>query len=87
MMFVRKLPQQYLQTYREDNVQNTHTQYVHSVLFKTYLQLSIHVMHRMHTFYIMYTYIHTIVCKKKLQQILHRPDTQCHGCALHAIQW
>ncbi len=37
----------------------------HSVLFKTYLQLSIHVMHRMYTFYIMYTYIHTIVCGKK----------------------
>ncbi len=37
----------------------------HSVRFKTYLQLSIHVIHRMYTFYIMYTYIHTIVCKKK----------------------
>ncbi len=64
----------------------------HSVLFKTYLQLSIHVMHRMYTFYIMYIiyitlYIHTIVCEKKLQQILDRPDTQCHGCALHGIQW
>ncbi len=59
----------------------------HSVLFKTYLQLSIHVMHRMYTLYIMYTYIQTIVCGKKLQQILHRPDTQCHGCALHGIQW
>ncbi len=23
----------------------------------------------------------------KVQQILHRPDTQCHGCALHGIQW
>ncbi len=28
----------------------------HSV---TYLQLSVHVMHRMYTFYIMYMYIHT----------------------------
>ncbi len=59
----------------------------HSVLFKTYLQLSIHVMHRRYTFYIMYTYTHTIVCKKKLQQIIHRPDTQCHECTLHGIQW
>ncbi len=59
----------------------------HSVLFKTYLQLSIHVMHRMYRFYIMYRYIHTIVCEKKLQQIWHRPDMQCHGCALHGIQW
>ncbi len=41
-------------------------------------------MHHMYTFYIMYTYIHTIVCEKK---ILHRPDTQCHGCVLHGIQW
>ncbi len=23
----------------------------------------------------------------KVQQILHRPDTQCHGCALDGIQW
>ncbi len=59
----------------------------HSVLFKTYLQLSINVMQRMYTFYIMYTYIHTIVCEKKLLQILHRSDTQCHGYALHGIQW
>ncbi len=22
-----------------------------------------------------------------LQQIIHRPDTQCHGYALHGIQW
>ncbi len=36
----------------------------HSVLFKTYLQLSIHVMHRMYTFYIMYTYTHNSMRKK-----------------------
>ncbi len=40
-------------------------------------------MHRMYTFYIMYTYKHTIVRKKKLQQIIHRPDTQYHECTLH----
>ncbi len=36
----------------------------YSVLFKTYLQLSIHVMHRMYTFYIMYTYTHNSMQKK-----------------------
>ncbi len=33
--------------------------YIYSV-HTVYLQLSIHVMHRMYAFYIMYTYIHTI---------------------------
>ncbi len=51
----------YLQTYTDDNAQYTHIYiYIlstHSVLFKTYLQLS---THSMYTFYIMYTYIHTI---------------------------
>ncbi len=72
---------------RRQCAEYTYIYSVHTVLLKTYLQLSIHVMHCMNTFYIMYTYIHTIVCEKKLQQILHRPDTQCHGCALHGIQW
>ncbi len=45
----------YLQTYRENNVQNTHTytRYTQCTVcteFKTYLQLSIHVMHHMYTF-------------------------------------
>ncbi len=53
----------------------------HSVLFKTYLQLSVHVMHCMYTFYIMYTYTHnSMQQKKKLQQILHRPDVMDVHC-------
>ncbi len=54
----------------------------HSVLFKTYLQLSIHVMHRMYTFYIMYTYIHIIVCEKSgsrfyIGRICNVMDVRC----------
>ncbi len=58
---------QYILTdlYRRQCAEYTYIYSVHSVLFKTYLQLSRHVMHRMYTFYIMYTYIHTIVCRKK----------------------
>ncbi len=43
----------YLQNYTEDNVQNTHTytQYTQCTI-KTYLQLSIHIIHRMYTLYI-----------------------------------
>ncbi len=37
-----------------------HIQSTHSVLFKTYLQLPIHIIHSMNTFSIMYTYTHTI---------------------------
>ncbi len=33
----------------------------------------------MYTFYIMYTSMHTYA---KVQQIIHKLDTQCHGCAL-----
>ncbi len=51
----------YIQTYTEDNVQNTHTLYTQCTI-KTYLQLSIHIIHRMYTFDILYTYIHTIIC-------------------------
>ncbi len=65
----------------------------HSVLFKTYLQLAIiiliiitryapyvHILHYAHI------YTHSSM-RKKVQQILRRPDTQCHGCALDGIQW
>ncbi len=52
----------YLQTSTDDNVQNTYTQYTQCTI-KTYLQLSIHILHSMYTFYIMYTNIHTIVCE------------------------
>ncbi len=65
----------------------------HSVLFKTYLQLAIiiliiitryapyvHILHYAHI------YTHSSM-RKKVQQILRRPDTQCHGCALDVIQW
>ncbi len=55
----------YLQTYTEDNVQNTHTytQYMQCTI-KTYLQLSIHILHSMYTFYIMYTYTHNSMQKR-----------------------
>ncbi len=50
----------YLQTYTDDNVQYTHTytQYTQCTIRHTY-KLSIHIIHRMYTFYFMYTYIHT----------------------------
>ncbi len=35
---------------------------VHTVYYYTYLQLSRHIIHHMYIFYIMYTYIHTIIC-------------------------
>ncbi len=47
---------------------HTYTQYTQCTI-KTYLQLSIHVMYRMYTFYIMYTYIHTIVCEKRCNRL------------------
>ncbi len=55
----------YLQTYTEDNVQNTHTytQYTQCTI-KTYLQLSIHILHSMYTLYIVYTYTHNNMRKK-----------------------
>ncbi len=56
----------------------------HSVLFKTYLQLSIHIMHHMYTFYIMYTYIHTIVCEKSCSRFyigrIHNVMDVCCMC-------
>ncbi len=40
----------------------------------------VHILH--------YVHIYTDnSMQKKVQQIIHRPDMQCHGCALHDIQW
>ncbi len=58
----------YLQTYTEYT--HIHILSTHSVLFKTYLQLSIHVMYRMYTFYIVHIYTHNSM-RKKMQQIIH----------------
>ncbi len=40
----------------------------------------------MNTHYI-YIYTHTIICEKKMQQIIHRPNTQCHGYANGCLGW
>ncbi len=42
------------------------------------------VIFYLHKMYYVHMYTHNM---RRLQQILHRPDTQCHGCALHGIQW
>ncbi len=72
----------YLQTYR--GRQCAEYTYIYSVHTVYYLK---HTYNYQYTLCTACTHIHTIVCKKKLQQILHRPDTQCHGCTLHGIQW
>ncbi len=41
---------------------NIHILSTYSVHFKTYLQLSIHNIHSMYTFYIMYTYAMSWMC-------------------------
>ncbi len=78
----------YLQTYTDDNVQNTHTytQYTQCTI-KTYLPLSIHNLHNMYTFYIMYTYIHTIICENRfyIGRIRNVMDVQMG--VLDGIQW
>ncbi len=74
----------YLQTYTEDNVQNTHTYTQYTQCTIRHTVINTHYTPYVHI-YIMNTYMHTQYAK--VQQILHRPDTQCHGCALHGIQW
>jgi len=60
----------YLQTYTEDNVQNTHT-------YTQYTQCTIrHTYSYQYTFYIMYTYIHT-QWYAKVQQIIYVMSWMC----------
>ncbi len=76
----------YLQTYTEDNVQNTQTysQYTQCTIWHTVINTHstqyVHILHYVH----IYTHNNML---KKVQQIMHRPDTQRHGCALNGIQW
>ncbi len=70
----------YLQTYTDDNVQNTHTytQYTHCTIRHTYsyhYTLYTVCTHSTPFTPYIYTYIH-------MQQIIHKLGTKCHGCAL-----
>ncbi len=56
---------------------------VHIVYFLRHTYSYQYTLYTVCTQCIMYTYKQYA----NVQQILHRPDTQCHGCALHGIQW
>ncbi len=49
-------------------------------IINTHSTQYVHILHYVHI------YTHNNM-RKKVQQIIHRPDTQCHGCALDGIQW
>ncbi len=69
----------------EDNVQNTHTytQYTQCTIRHTYSYQ--YIFYTVCTHSTLCTHIYTQYAK--VQQILHRPDMQYHGCALDGIQW
>ncbi len=78
----------YLQTYQERQcAEYTYIYSVHTVYYLRHTYNYQYTLCTVGTHFTLCTHIHTIVCKKKLQQIIHRPDTQCHECTLHGIQW
>ncbi len=60
----------YLQTYTEDNVQNTYTQYTQCTIR--------HIYSYQYTLYTLCTHIYTHNNMQRCNQIIHKPDMQCH---------
>ncbi len=96
---VSEIIERVLQTVQK---QFTYRQYILTDLYRrqcaeyTYIY-SVHTVLLRHTYSYQYTLCtvctHFTLCTHKytqyakVKQILHRPDMQCHGCALHVIQW
>ncbi len=80
---------QYILTdlYRRQCAEYTYIYSVHTVYYLRHTYNYQYTLCTVCTHFTLCTHIHTIECEKKLQQILHRPETQCHGCALPGIQW
>ncbi len=63
---------------------------VHTVYCETYLQLSIHIIHRMYTSTLcthIYIYIYTHSNMQRCSRYTLNWIRKCHGCALDGIQW
>ncbi len=58
----------------------------HSVLLDILTVINTHSTQYVQILLYVRIYTHNNM-QKKVQQIIHRPDTQCHGCALDGIQW
>ncbi len=62
----------------------------HSVLLDILTVINTHYTQNVHILHYAHLYTQWFAKKKKKKKIaadLHKPDTQCHGCALHGIQW
>ncbi len=57
----------------------------HSVLLDILTVINTHYTPYVHILHYVHIYTHNNM-RKKVQQIIHRPDTICHGCALDGIQ-
>ncbi len=69
----------------ERNPDSAETIYIYSVHIVYILRHTYSYQYTLCTHSTLCTHIYTQYAK--VQQILHRPDKQCHGCALHGIQW
>ncbi len=86
---------QYILTQKTMCRMHIHIVSTHSVLLdilaviNTHYTQNVHILHYVHLYTQWYAKIIKIIKKNliKVAADLHRPDTQCHGCALHGIQW
>ncbi len=60
----------------------------HSVLLDILAVINTHYTQNLHILHYVHLYIQWYAkIKIEVAADLHRPDTQCHGCVLHGIQW
>ncbi len=70
--------------YRRQCAEYTYIYSVHTVYFLIHTYSYQYTLYTVCTHNVLCTHIYTQYAK--VQQILHRPGMQCHGCALHGIQ-
>ncbi len=81
---------QYILTdlYRRQCAEYTYIYSVHTVNYLRHTYSYQYTLYTLCTYSTLCTHIYTqLYAEKKVQQIIHRPDTQCHGCTLDGIQW
>ncbi len=81
---------QYILTQKTICGMHIHIVSTHSVLLDILAVINTHYTQNVHILHYVHLYTQWYVKNKlkiKVAADLHRPDTQCHRCALHGIQW
>jgi len=79
---------QYILTQKTMCRMHIHIVSTHSVLLDILAVINTHYTQNVHILHYVHLYTQWYAKKKKKGAAdLHRPDTQCHGCALHGILW